>query len=62
MYDISGVSGDRSCVVLNDIHIDIMDYIEPASCTDTGMFGNKFIMFMRLEVVNMFIVDSMQNE
>lgn len=22
-------------VVLNDIHIDIMDYIVPASCTDT---------------------------
>lgn len=35
VYDVSGVSGDRSCVVLNDIHIDIMDYIEPASCTDT---------------------------
>lgn len=25
---------DRSVVVLNDIHIDIMDYISPASCTD----------------------------
>ena len=25
---------DRNCVVLNDIHIDIMDYIAPASCTD----------------------------
>ena len=25
---------DRSVVVLNDIHIDIMDYIAPASCAD----------------------------
>jgi len=25
---------DRNCVVLNDIHIDIMDYIAPASTTD----------------------------
>ena len=24
----------RNCVVLNDIHIDIMDYIAPASCSD----------------------------
>lgn len=35
VYDVSGGSGDRNCVVLNDIHIDIMDYIVPATCTDT---------------------------
>lgn len=35
MYDISGATSDRNVVVLNDIHIDIMDYIVPASCTDT---------------------------
>ena len=35
VYDVSGSSNDRNCVVLNDIHIDIMDYIMPASCTDT---------------------------
>ena len=34
VYDIAGASGDRNCVVLNNIHIDIMDYIYPASCTD----------------------------
>ena len=34
MYDIAGASGDRNCVVLNNIHIDIMDYIYPATCTD----------------------------
>lgn len=27
-------TNDRNCVVLNDIHIDIMDYIAPASCSD----------------------------
>jgi len=34
VYDVSGVASDRNCVVLNDIHIDIMDYIMPAVCTD----------------------------
>ena len=34
VYDVSGAASDRNCVVLNDIHIDIMDYIVPASCTD----------------------------
>lgn len=35
VYDISGAAADRNCVVLNDIHIDIMDYISPAYCTET---------------------------
>jgi len=35
VYDVTGGGGDRFCVVLNDIHIDVMDYILPASCTDT---------------------------
>lgn len=35
VYDVSGATSDRNVVVLNDIHIDIMDYIVPASCTDT---------------------------
>lgn len=35
VYDVSGAGCDRSVVVLNDIHIDIMDYIVPATCTDT---------------------------
>lgn len=34
MYDVSGAASDRNCVVLSDIHIDIMDYIQPATCTD----------------------------
>jgi len=35
VYDIAGVSAsDKNCVILNDIHIDIMDYISPAYCTE----------------------------
>ncbi|KAL3933618.1 MAG: hypothetical protein SGPRY_000206 [Prymnesium sp.] len=37
VYDNNGSAtptADRYCVVLNDIHIDIMDYIAPASCSD----------------------------
>uniref|UniRef100_A0A8C4QMM4 Coatomer subunit beta n=1 Tax=Eptatretus burgeri TaxID=7764 RepID=A0A8C4QMM4_EPTBU len=34
VYDVTGAASDRNCVVLNDIHIDIMDYIQPASCSD----------------------------
>ena len=30
VYDVAGtVASDKNCVVLNDIHIDIMDYIRP---------------------------------
>lgn len=31
---MSGSTSDRNVVVLNDIYIDIMDYIIPASCSD----------------------------
>merc|ERR1712008_371685 len=39
VYDANGEgtkeqNADRNGVVLNDIHIDIMDYISPASCSD----------------------------
>lgn len=35
VYETSSVL-DRNVVVLNDIHIDIMDYISPASCADVA--------------------------
>ncbi|XP_065827598.1 coatomer subunit beta-like [Oscarella lobularis] len=35
VYDVSGGQSDRNCVILNDIHIDIMDYIVPAHCSDS---------------------------
>lgn len=34
VYDLSGATSDRNCVILNDIHIDILDYITPSTCTD----------------------------
>jgi len=34
VYDCGATSSDRNVVVLNDIHIDIMDYIVPATCTE----------------------------
>jgi coatomer subunit beta len=33
VYDVSGAASDRNVVVMSDIHIDIMDYILPATCT-----------------------------
>jgi len=36
VYDVAGsASVDSNCVVLNDIHIDIMDYIHPATCSES---------------------------
>jgi hypothetical protein len=32
VYDVAG-SGDTNYIALNDIHIDILDYITPAHCT-----------------------------
>jgi len=34
VYETS--ASDRNVVVLNDVHIDIMDYISPASCADVA--------------------------
>lgn len=35
VYDISGSASDHNVVVLNDIHINIMDYIMPSFCSDS---------------------------
>lgn len=37
VYDGPGTS-DTRVVVLNDIHIDIMDYIKPATCSDNQVY------------------------
>ncbi|ESL09106.1 coatomer beta subunit [Trypanosoma rangeli SC58] len=42
LYDTP--NGDRACVTLNDIHVDIMDYIKPASCLATD-FREKWGTF-----------------
>ena len=43
VYEGTGYA-ERSVVVLNDIHIDIMDYISPATCADVQVgWGKHFI-------------------
>jgi len=36
VYETSSNVLERNVIVLNDIHIDIMDYISPASCADVA--------------------------
>lgn len=43
VYEGSGYA-ERNVVVLNDIHIDIMDYISPATCADV-QFRNMWAEF-----------------
>ncbi|KAG8045246.1 hypothetical protein GUJ93_ZPchr0008g13481 [Zizania palustris] len=43
VYETSNVM-ERSVIVLNDIHIDIMDYISPAACADVA-FRNMWAEF-----------------
>lgn len=38
------VTGDSRAVVLNDIHLDILDYIKPATCTE-AQFRNMWTEF-----------------
>eukprot|EP01062_Namystynia_karyoxenos_P074062 TRINITY_DN70889_c0_g1_i1.p1 TRINITY_DN70889_c0_g1~~TRINITY_DN70889_c0_g1_i1.p1 ORF type:complete len:1005 (+),score=494.47 TRINITY_DN70889_c0_g1_i1:121-3015(+) len=35
VYDVAGAVNDRNVVVMNDIHIDIFDYVHPSACTPT---------------------------
>ncbi|KAL3312748.1 Coatomer subunit beta [Cichlidogyrus casuarinus] len=35
VYDVRGSSGESTCVVLNEINIDILEYIVPSTCTPT---------------------------
>lgn len=44
VYDSGNDGNDRTVVVLSDIHIDIMDYINPAHCADTA-FRNMWAEF-----------------
>lgn len=36
VYDVAGSGSTSGCVILNDIHIDVMDYIEPGEVSDTA--------------------------
>jgi coatomer subunit beta len=33
VYDVAGGGGETNYIALNDIHIDILDYITPAHCS-----------------------------
>mmetsp|Transcript_30028 Transcript_30028/g.77796 ORF Transcript_30028/g.77796 Transcript_30028/m.77796 type:complete len:755 (-) Transcript_30028:418-2682(-) len=60
---------DRNCVVLNDIHIDIMDYIAPASCSDLAYramwaefeWENKVAVNTEITDVNAFLCHVVQS-
>jgi len=62
VYDSAGQL-DRNVVVLNDIHIDIMDYIAPASCADVAFrnmwaefeWENKVAINTSIDDVNKFL-------
>lgn len=34
----------EACVILNDIHIDIMDYIKPAYCNEAQVTYHHFLL------------------
>ena len=54
VYDVTSSQSDRNCVVLNDIHIDIMDYIVSNICTD-----NEFRqMWIEFEWENKIVVNT----
>jgi coatomer subunit beta len=36
VYDVAGSGGNTGCVILNDIHVDVMDYIEPGEVSDAS--------------------------
>jgi len=64
VYDVAGsTSSDRNCVILNDIHIDIMDYIAPAHCTEASFrsmwaefeWENKVAVSTHFNDVNKFL-------
>ncbi|CAG9465410.1 unnamed protein product [Pedinophyceae sp. YPF-701] len=60
VYEAKGY-GERTVVVLNDIHIDIMDYITPATCPDVA-FRNMWAEFEweNKVVINTSIRDARQ--
>lgn len=36
VYDVAGAGSNSGCVILNDIHVDVMDYIEPGEVSDSA--------------------------
>lgn len=47
MYEKQGGSDNSVNIVLNDIHVDIMDYIKPAYCNEGQVGGSILIRMQR---------------
>lgn len=41
-----GPSMSEACVILNDIHIDIMDYIKPAYCNEAQVCARAHLLLL----------------
>eukprot|EP00668_Euglena_longa_P015141 GGOE01019192.1.p1 GENE.GGOE01019192.1~~GGOE01019192.1.p1 ORF type:complete len:946 (+),score=251.86 GGOE01019192.1:38-2875(+) len=69
VYDGPGAAAERQCVILNDIHIDIMDYISPATCAPTAFrsmwaefeWENKVVVNTDIKSLREFLDHIMQN-
>merc|ERR1719334_2370881 len=44
VYDTTGATSDKNIVVMNCIHMDIMDYVNPESCTE-AKFREMWVEF-----------------
>lgn len=51
VYDSHTANENSSVVVLNDIHIDIMDYINPAYCTETQVMWMTCLYYARMPLM-----------
>ena len=69
VYDVCGTHLDSNVVILNDIHIDIMDYIVPAQCTDSDFrnmwaefeWENKISVVTRITNLNLYLEYLLKN-
>jgi len=72
VYDVAGqattLNADKNCVILNDIHIDIMDYISPAQCSPADFrnmwsefeWENKVVVNTEIRDVNEYLAHIMK--
>ena len=68
VYETSNVH-ERTVVVLNDIHIDIMDYISPAVCSDAAFrtmwaefeWENKVFLVLFFSTYSLNLISSLNS-
>jgi len=46
----------EACVILNDIHIDIMDYIKPAYCNEAQVIFLFFVPCSNYRFTHLFLM------